>query len=72
MAVRRTIPSGAVGAVGHEAFDACRNGNLVLVKKLINPTNANKKDITGRKSSPLHFAAGFTFKLLNSCLSREF
>lgn len=54
----RTVPRGVVSSAGNEAFDACRNGNLVLIKKLINATNANLKDKSGRKSSPLHFAAG--------------
>ena len=54
----RTIPRRVASSAGNEAFDACRNGNLALIKKLINDTNANIKDKSGRKSSPLHFAAG--------------
>ncbi len=53
-------------------FDACKNGRLDLVKKLINPTNVNIKDKHGRKSTCLHFAAGFGRKdvceyLLGEC-----
>ena len=40
-------------------FDACKNGRLDLVKKLVNSTNVNIKDKHGRKSTCLHFAAGF-------------
>ncbi|KAG7164267.1 poly [ADP-ribose] polymerase tankyrase-1-like 2 [Homarus americanus] len=42
-----------------ELFEACRNGDLVRVKKLVSPQNVNARDTAGRKSSPLHFAAGF-------------
>ncbi|XP_052772153.1 poly [ADP-ribose] polymerase tankyrase-1-like isoform X2 [Mya arenaria] len=44
---------------GRELFEACRNGDLNKVKKLVNQHNVNSKDTAGRKSSPLHFAAGF-------------
>ena len=43
---------------GREIFEACRNGDLSKVKKLVTPQNVNGKDNAGRKSSPLHFAAG--------------
>lgn len=43
---------------GRELFEACRNGDLGKVKKLITPQNVNAKDTAGRKSTPLHFAAG--------------
>ncbi|XP_071948207.1 poly [ADP-ribose] polymerase tankyrase-1-like [Antedon mediterranea] len=42
-----------------ELFEACRNGDIVRVKKVVNSSNANAKDTAGRKSTPLHFAAGF-------------
>ncbi|CAG0880158.1 unnamed protein product [Darwinula stevensoni] len=42
-----------------ELFEACRNGDLLKVKKLVTPHNVNARDTAGRKSSPLHFAAGF-------------
>lgn len=43
---------------GRDLFEACRNGDLNKVKKLVNHHNVNAKDTAGRKSSPLHFAAG--------------
>jgi len=47
-----------------ELFEACRNGDTVKVRKLVNTNNVNAKDTAGRKSSPLHFAAGgFLFAL---------
>ncbi|XP_070541191.1 poly [ADP-ribose] polymerase tankyrase-2-like [Ptychodera flava] len=42
-----------------ELFEACRNGDLVRVKKLVSSHNVNARDTAGRKSTPLHFAAGF-------------
>ena len=66
----RSGPRGGVSSAGSEAFDACRNGNLPLIKKLINSTNANIKDRSGRKSSPLHFAAGERTLLVNLSLLR--
>ncbi|CAG0915375.1 unnamed protein product [Notodromas monacha] len=40
-----------------ELFEACRNGDVVKVKKLVSTQNVNARDTAGRKSSPLHFAA---------------
>ncbi|KAJ8366171.1 hypothetical protein SKAU_G00150020 [Synaphobranchus kaupii] len=45
------------GEPTRELFEACRNGDLERVKKLINPDNVNSRDTAGRKSTPLHFAA---------------
>ncbi|XP_056124271.1 poly [ADP-ribose] polymerase tankyrase-1 isoform X1 [Rhinichthys klamathensis goyatoka] len=42
-----------------ELFEACRNGDVSRVKKLVDSVNVNAKDMAGRKSTPLHFAAGF-------------
>ncbi|KAL2078216.1 hypothetical protein ACEWY4_025901 [Coilia grayii] len=50
--------SGAVEG-GRELFEACRNGDVERVKKLVNPDNVDSRDTAGRKSTPLHFAAGF-------------
>uniref|UniRef100_A0A669F975 Poly [ADP-ribose] polymerase n=1 Tax=Oreochromis niloticus TaxID=8128 RepID=A0A669F975_ORENI len=50
--------SGANGAF-RELFEACRNGDVSRVKKLVDAVNVNAKDMAGRKSTPLHFAAGF-------------
>ena len=47
-----------------ELFEACRNGEVTKVKKLVNPQNVNARDTAGRKSSPLHFAAGNSFILV--------
>lgn len=44
---------------GRELFEACRNGDVARVRKLVTPQNVNCRDTTGRKSTPLHFAAGF-------------
>ncbi|XP_050397840.1 poly [ADP-ribose] polymerase tankyrase-1 [Patella vulgata] len=44
---------------GRELFEACRNGDLGKVKKYVTTQNVNAKDTAGRKSTPLHFAAGF-------------
>ena len=46
---------------GRELFEACRNGDINKVKNLIGTHNVNAKDTAGRKSSPLHFAAGYDF-----------
>ncbi|CAG2101522.1 unnamed protein product [Medioppia subpectinata] len=42
-----------------ELFTACKNGDVIRVKKLINSSNVNIRDTSGRKSTPLHFASGF-------------
>jgi hypothetical protein len=34
-----------------ELFNACRNGDIIKVKKLINSTNVNIRDTNGRKST---------------------
>lgn len=41
-----------------ELFEACKSGDLVKVKRLVTPQNVNARDTAGRKSTPLHFAAG--------------
>lgn len=40
-----------------ELFEACKTGDLAKVKKYSN-ANFNAKDVTGRKSTALHFASG--------------
>ncbi|XP_072943225.1 poly [ADP-ribose] polymerase tankyrase [Epargyreus clarus] len=42
-----------------ELFEACKTGDSVRVKKLITPQTVNARDTAGRKSTPLHFAAGY-------------
>lgn len=41
-----------------ELFEACKSGDIVKVKKLITSQTVNARDTAGRKSTPLHFAAG--------------
>ncbi|XP_015262135.1 PREDICTED: tankyrase-2 isoform X2 [Gekko japonicus] len=50
---------GAAAEPARELFEACRNGDVERVKRLVRPENVNGRDTAGRKSSPLHFAAGF-------------
>ncbi|XP_074815167.1 poly [ADP-ribose] polymerase tankyrase-2 isoform X3 [Natator depressus] len=50
---------GLVAEPARELFEACRNGDVERVKRLVRPENVNGRDTAGRKSSPLHFAAGF-------------
>ncbi|XP_078532364.1 poly [ADP-ribose] polymerase tankyrase-1 isoform X5 [Lissotriton helveticus] len=54
-------PAEAAGVSGafRELFEACRNGDVSRVKRLVDTSNVNAKDMAGRKSTPLHFAAGF-------------
>uniref|UniRef100_A0A1B0G6T3 Poly [ADP-ribose] polymerase n=1 Tax=Glossina morsitans morsitans TaxID=37546 RepID=A0A1B0G6T3_GLOMM len=42
-----------------ELFEACKTGDIGKVKKLITPQTVNARDTAGRKSTPLHFAAGY-------------
>lgn len=46
-----------------ELFEACRSGDLERVRKLVTAENVNSRDTAGRKSTPLHFAAGETLRL---------
>lgn len=46
------------GEGNRELFEACRCGDLEQVRKLVMPENVNSRDTAGRKSTPLHFAAG--------------
>lgn len=41
-----------------DLFEACKTGDSVKVKKLITHQTVNARDTAGRKSTPLHFAAG--------------
>ncbi|KAM9336972.1 poly [ADP-ribose] polymerase tankyrase-2 [Symphorus nematophorus] len=52
------MESGA-GEASRELFEACRSGDLERVRKLLAAENVNSRDTAGRKSTPLHFAAGF-------------
>lgn len=46
------------GSSDDNLFEACKNGDLKRVKELVNASNVNLQDTTGRRSTPLHFAAG--------------
>uniref|UniRef100_A0A6Q2XWC7 Poly [ADP-ribose] polymerase n=1 Tax=Esox lucius TaxID=8010 RepID=A0A6Q2XWC7_ESOLU len=48
-----------IGGAFRELFEACRSGDVSRVKRLVDSVNVNAKDMAGRKSTPLHFAAGF-------------
>lgn len=51
--------SGGGADLGHSLFEACRNGDIDLVRALLSsPDKVNARDLLGRKSTPLHFAAG--------------
>lgn len=41
-----------------ELFEACKNGDLDRAAQLNSPEVVNAQDVSGRKSTPLHFAAG--------------
>uniref|UniRef100_A0A8C7V8C6 Poly [ADP-ribose] polymerase n=1 Tax=Oncorhynchus mykiss TaxID=8022 RepID=A0A8C7V8C6_ONCMY len=51
--------SSGIGGAFRDLFEACRNGDVSRVKRLVDSVNVNAKDMAGRKSTPLHFAAGF-------------
>ncbi|XP_043469121.1 poly [ADP-ribose] polymerase tankyrase isoform X1 [Leptopilina heterotoma] len=66
MAARRSVltnPESLAGTVNtdplRELFEACKTGDLARVKKLVTPKTVNARDTAGRKSTPLHFAAGY-------------
>ncbi|XP_045782017.1 poly [ADP-ribose] polymerase tankyrase [Maniola jurtina] len=42
-----------------DLFEACKIGDVARAKKLITPQTVNARDTAGRKSTPLHFAAGY-------------
>lgn len=52
------LNNGQSASEHRELFEACRDGDLSRVKKLVNASNVNARDISGRKSTALHFAAG--------------
>uniref|UniRef100_T1I1W7 Poly [ADP-ribose] polymerase n=1 Tax=Rhodnius prolixus TaxID=13249 RepID=T1I1W7_RHOPR len=54
-----TLASSLVADPLRELFEACKVGDSSKVKKLINPQTVNARDTAGRKSTPLHFAAGY-------------
>lgn len=58
------VGSGA-GEASRELFEACRSGDLERVRKLMTAENVNSRDTAGRKSTPLHFAAGETLDVFS-------
>lgn len=49
-----------ISSENQEIFDACRLGDIARVIMLLDRgVSVNLKDSTGRKSTPLHFAAGY-------------
>ncbi|XP_056631369.1 poly [ADP-ribose] polymerase tankyrase isoform X2 [Diorhabda sublineata] len=42
-----------------DLFEACKVGDISRVRKLVTPITVNARDTAGRKSTPLHFAAGY-------------
>ena len=45
-----------------ELFEACKSGDVIRVRSMVDSTNVNARDTAGRRSTPLHFAAGkFSF-----------
>ena len=52
--------SSQLSSESQEIFDACRLGDISRVISLLDKgVPVNLKDTTGRKSTPLHFAAGY-------------
>eukprot|EP00050_Salpingoeca_kvevrii_P005977 m.286733 g.286733 ORF g.286733 m.286733 type:complete len:1330 (+) comp11636_c0_seq1:36-4025(+) len=49
----------ATPEVAEAIFAACKDGHLGLLATLVTSTNVNLRDLSGRKSTPLHFAAGY-------------
>jgi hypothetical protein len=76
MASRRPIlatsiePLPAANDPLRELFEACKTGDISRVKRLISPQTVNARDTAGRKSTPLHFAAGECFPILRQYFSR--
>lgn len=72
MAARRALLTATMESLPNsndplrELFEACKTGDIVRVRKLVNSQTVNARDTAGRKSTPLHFAAGiFTFICLH-------
>ncbi len=42
-----------------DLFEACKSGDAARVRELVGAANVNARDTAGRRSSPLHFAAGY-------------
>ena len=42
-----------------QLLEASKSGDLELVKRFMTSSNVNCRDVTGRLSTPLHFASGY-------------
>ena len=42
-----------------QLLEAAKSGDLDLVKRYMTSSNVNCRDVTGRLSTPLHFASGY-------------
>ena len=51
-----------------ELFESCKSGDVAKVRELVNAQNVNARDTTGRRSSPLHFAAGYGRREAVECI----
>ncbi|XP_063699423.1 poly [ADP-ribose] polymerase tankyrase [Culicoides brevitarsis] len=59
-----TLSSSSIDLCGNlddnqQLFEACKTGDLIKVKRLVNSKTVNARDLSGRKSTPLHFASGY-------------
>lgn len=76
MASRRSVLAASMESLPNstdplrDLFEACKTGDIARVRKLVTPQTVNARDTAGRKSTPLHFAAGmigcFRFLLLTN------
>ena len=41
-----------------DLFEACKCGDATKVRSMVDSANVNARDTAGRRSTPLHFAAG--------------
>lgn len=81
MATRRDVLKASIDPLPstndplRELFEACKVGDIARVRKLIGPTTVNARDTAGRKSTPLHFAAGkyncFTSNVYIQCSTQR-
>lgn len=75
MASRRSVLAASMESLPNtsdplrDLFEACKTGDIARVRKLVTPQTVNARDTAGRKSTPLHFAAGkvFFFSFFVSC-----
>lgn len=67
MAGRRSVLAASMESLPNtsdplrDLFEACKTGDIARVRKLVTPQTVNARDTAGRKSTPLHFAAGKTY-----------